>query len=58
MRKDKFRLLMRMVNFDFSSGNYQDTNVETSKWGKKSIYILIDAIDVIDVTGKIILDKE
>ncbi len=49
---------MQMVNFDFSSGNYQDTNVETSKWGKKSIYILIDAIDVIDVTGKIILDKE
>ena len=58
MRKDKFRLLMRMVNFDFSSGNYQDTNVETSKWGKKSIYILIYGIYVIDVTGKVVLDKE
>jgi hypothetical protein len=48
---------MRMVNSDFSSGIIK-TSVETSKWGKKSIYILIDAIDVIDVAGKSALNKE
>ena len=58
MWKDKFQLLMRMVSFAFSSGNYQDINVENLKWGKKSIQILFYAIDVIDVTGKIVLNKE
>jgi hypothetical protein len=56
--KNKFRLLMRMVTFDYSTGNYQETDVETSKWGNESIFILIDGSDVIDVTGKIILDNE
>ena len=58
MMKDKFRLLLRMVTFDYSSGHYQDTDVEASKWGKGSIYILIDGYDVIDISGKMILDRE
>jgi hypothetical protein len=58
MVKDKFRLLLRMVTIDYSSGHYQDTDVETSKWGKSSIYILIDGNDVIDISGKMILDRE
>ena len=56
--KTKFRLLMCMVTFDYSTGNYQETDVETSKWGTESVFILIDGSDVIDVTGKIILDNE
>ena len=43
--KNRFRLLLRMVTFDYSSGNYQETDVETSKGGNESIFILIDGSD-------------
>jgi hypothetical protein len=50
-----------MASFDFRSRNYLDTNIKTFTWEKKSIYILIDVIyviDVIDATGSIVIDKE
>ncbi len=47
-----------MFTVDCSSGCYKDTDLETSEWGKKSFCMLIDGNDVIDITGKIILDRE
>ena len=44
MGKGKFRVLMRMVEFDHSLGKYYDVKPSSSmKWGKKSIYVLCDA---------------
>ena len=44
MGKGKFRVLMRMVEFDHSLGKYYDVKPSSSmKWGKESIYVLCDA---------------
>ena len=40
--------------FDYSTGNYQVTDFETSNWSKES-YILFDASDIIKVTGQFTL---
>ena len=57
MSAGKVRFLIRMITFDYSSGSYHDTEIATSKWSKESIYMLVDACDIIDVTGNIILEK-
>ena len=57
MVHDKFRLLMQMVTFDYSSRRYQDTDIETSKWSKESLDILVDASGNINVIGSDILDN-
>ena len=54
MKEKKFRLLTRMMMFDYSTGNYQVTDFETSNWSKES-YILFDASDIIKVTGQFTL---
>ena len=58
MGTGKVRLLMRMITFDYSSGSYHDTDLESSKWSKESIYILVDAGGITNVVGNITLDKE
>lgn len=57
MVHDKCRSLMQMVTFDYSSGSYQDTDIETSKWREKFLYILVDMIGNINVIGSDILDN-
>ena len=52
----KVRLLIRMITFDYSSGSYHDTEIATSKWSKESIYMLVDACDIINVTGNTTLE--
>ena len=46
-----------MDTFDYRSGSYQDTDIETSKWSKESMYILLDASRIINVTGSVPLDN-
>ena len=44
MNKGKFRVLMRMVEFDHSMGKYYDVKPSSSvQWGNKCIYVLCDA---------------
>jgi hypothetical protein len=57
MATGKVRILIRMITFDYSSGSYHDTEIATSKWSKESIYMLVDACDIINVTGNITLEK-
>ena len=58
MPAGKVRFLIRMITFDYSSGSYHDTEIATSKWSKEFIYMLVDACDIIDVTGNITLEKQ
>ena len=54
MAKGKVLVYMRMVMFDRSVGKYKDVKPEESiKWGKKSIFVLCDADDIIDVVQKL-----
>ena len=57
MSAGKVRFLIRMITFDYSSGSYHDTEIATSKWSKEFIYMLVDACDIINVTGNITLEK-
>ena len=44
MDKGKFRVLMRMVEFDHSMGKYYDVKPSSSvQWENKCIYVLCDA---------------
>ena len=52
MAKGKVRVYTRM--FDHSVGKYKDVKPEESvKWGKKSVFVLCDAGDIIDVVQKL-----
>ena len=52
----KYRVLARMICFDQSAGLWQDTDPNLSNWETKCIYILVDASDIDDVFGKIVLE--
>ena len=52
----KYRVIARMINYDVSSGLLQETDPNLSTWGTKCIYILVDASDIVDVFGKIVLE--
>ena len=49
-------MLARMIRHDQSADLWQDTDPTVSTWGTKCIYILVDASDVDDVFGKIVLE--
>ena len=54
MAKGKVRVYMRMIMFDHSVGKYKDVKPEESvKWGKRSVFVLCDAGDIIDVVQKL-----
>ena len=52
----KYRVLARMICYDQSAGLWQDTDPNLSNWETKCIYILVDASDIDDVFGKIVLE--
>ena len=52
----KYRVLARMIRHDQSAGLWQDTDPTVSTWKTKCIYILVDASDIDDVFGKIVLE--
>lgn len=52
----KYRVLARMISYDVSADLWQETDPELSTWGTKCIYILVDACDIDDVFGKIVLE--
>ena len=45
-----------MICYDQSAGLWQDTDPNLSNWETKCIYILVDASDIDDVFGKIVLE--
>ena len=54
MAKCKVHVYTRMIMFDHSMGKYKDVKPEESvKWGKKSVFVLCDAGDIIDVVQKL-----
>ena len=54
MAKDKHRVYMQMIKFDHSVGKFKDLKPKMSfKWGEKSIFLLCDAVDIVDVVQKL-----
>ena len=54
MAKSKVRVYMKMIMSDHSVGKYKDVKPEESvKWGKKSVFVLCNAGDIIDVVQKL-----
>ena len=52
--KGKVCVCMRMIMFDHSVEEYKDMKPKESvKWGKKSVFVLCDAGDIIDVVQKL-----
>ena len=57
--KDKVQVYTRMVMFDHSVRKYKDVKREESiKWGKRSIFVLCDTDNTIDVVAKCNLISE
>jgi hypothetical protein len=45
---------MRMIVYDHSVGKFKDVKPQDSvKWGKRSIFVLCDAGDIVDVVEKL-----
>ena len=54
MDEGKVRVFMRMIKFDHLMGKFKDLKpAESAKWGKKSIFVMCDACDIIDVVQKL-----
>lgn len=52
----KYRVIARMINYDLIADLWQEIDPNRSTWGTKCIYILVDASDIVDVFGKIVLE--
>ena len=52
----KCRVIARIICYDQSAGQWQDTDPNLSNWETKCVYILVDACDIDDVFGKIVLE--
>ena len=48
---DSYRVIGRMVQYDFTFRVYEDVNPSESMWNTTSIFVLRDQKDVIDVIG-------
>ena len=54
MAKDKLRMYMQMIKFDHSVRMFKDLKPKMSlNWGEKSIFLLCDAVDIVDVVQKL-----
>ena len=52
--KDKVFVYIRIIQFDHSVGKFKDVKPKLSlKWGKRSIYVLCDAADIVDIVQKL-----
>ena len=50
MNAGKFRVLLRMIKYDNLMGKYRhEFPTEMGKWGKRSMYVLCDASQIVDV---------
>ena len=54
METGKVLVFMRMIVYDHSVGKFKDVKPQDSvKWGKRSIFVLCDAGDIVDVVEKL-----
>ena len=54
MKKGDVRVYTRMIRFDHAMGKFKDLKpAEPTKWGKKSIFVMCDASDIVDVVEKL-----
>jgi len=50
MKHGKYRVLLRMIKYDHLMGKYRhEYPSDIGKWGKRSMYIICDASNIVDV---------